>query len=110
MQLKQTVNPLAANRDIKIKTTWPVVKGLLKDFSLISFLEDNHKTKDDRFLSGLKLLLIKLPSIARQKFIEESTCSFGNVHSPSKDFSPVVETKIPQTHIDDEDPFMVDFK
>ncbi len=73
-------------------------------------LEANHKTKDDKFLGGLKLLLIRLPSIARQKFIEESTSSFGNVHSPSKDVAPVVELKTPQPHIDDEDPFMVDFK
>lgn len=65
VQLKQTVNPLAANRDIKLKTNWPTVKGLLKDFSLMSSLETNYRTKDDRFLSGLKLLLNKLPSIAR---------------------------------------------
>jgi hypothetical protein len=93
-----------------MKTTWPIVKSLLKDFSLMSSLENNYKTKDDRFLNGLKLLLNKLPSIARQKFIEESTSSFGNVHSPSKGIANAVEKEITSTQMDDEDPFMVDFK
>jgi hypothetical protein len=91
VQLKQTVNPLAANLDIKLKTSWTVVKGLLKDFSLMSSLEGNSKSKDDRFLNGLKLLLNKLPNIARHKFIEETTCSFGQVSSPSKGFLPPAE-------------------
>ena len=68
------MNPLAANRDIKLKTNWKAVKGLLKEFSLIGLLNKHHKTKDDRFIDALKLLLSKLPSIARQKFIEESVC------------------------------------
>lgn len=73
VQLKQTVNPLAANREIQIKTSWSAVLALLTDFSLLSTFEGNKKSKDDRFINGLRLLLNKLPSIAKQKFIQEST-------------------------------------
>ena len=69
VQLKQMVNPLAANKDIRIQADWNDVKQLLLDFQLIDKLQDNPKSKDEKFLTGLKLLLVSLPTIARQKFI-----------------------------------------
>lgn len=59
------VNPLAANKDLRIQASWSDVKQLLLEFQLIDKLQANQKSKDEKFIAGLKLLLASLPTIAR---------------------------------------------